>query len=59
MRTPQEIRQIRLKNDHKEMVNIKGNIVSWKPVKGTPPFVEEYELNRKPENNNRTRPEVS
>lgn len=42
--TPQEIRNIRLKNDYKEMVNIRGNIISWKAVKGIPPYVEEYEV---------------
>lgn len=42
--TPQEIRNIRLKNDYKEMVNIRGNIISWKAIKGVPPYVEEYEV---------------
>lgn len=42
--TPQEIRNLRLKNDYEEMVNIKGELISWKPVRGNPPYVEEYEL---------------
>lgn len=44
MVTPQEARKIRLKNDHQEMSNIRGNVVQWKPVKGEPPYVEAYEL---------------
>ena len=42
--TPQEIRNLRLKNDYKEMVNIKGSIISWEATKGTPPYVEEYNV---------------
>ena len=42
--TPQERRNIRLKNDHKEMRNIQGPIVQWKALKGEPPYVEAYEL---------------
>ena len=42
--TPQEIRNLRLKNDYDEMVNIKGAIITWKALRGTPPYVEEYEL---------------
>ena len=42
--TPQEIRNLRLKNDYKQMVNIKGNIISWTSRTGTPPYVEEYEV---------------
>jgi ubiquitin-protein ligase len=44
MVTPQEARRIRLKNDYREMVNIKGDLIQWKPLKGEPPFVEAYEL---------------
>lgn len=46
MPTPQEIRNIRLKHDYKEMVNIQrmNNIISWKVIKGIAPHVEEYEL---------------
>ena len=44
MSTPQEARKIRLKNDYREMVNIKGDLIKWKPIKGDPPFVEAYEL---------------
>lgn len=39
MPTPQEIRRIRLENDHKEMRNIQGSIISF-TAKGTPP--DEY-----------------
>lgn len=42
--TPQEIRNLRLKNDYEEMVNIKGEIINWKAIRGNPPFIEEYEL---------------
>lgn len=42
--TPQEIRNLRLKNDYEEMENIKGALIDWKPVRGTLPFIEEYEL---------------
>jgi len=44
MATPQEQRQIRLQNDYKEMLNIQGESIKWKPIKGEPPYVEEYEL---------------
>jgi ubiquitin-protein ligase len=44
MTTPQELRRIRLQNDYKEMQNISGNIVQWKPVKGESPYTEAYEL---------------
>jgi len=42
--TPQEIRNKRLKNDFHEMENIRGDVISWKPLKGTKPYIEEYEL---------------
>jgi len=42
--TPQEIRNLRLKHDYIEMVNIRGNIIQWEATKGIPPFVEEYKL---------------
>lgn len=42
--TPQEQRKIRLQNDYQEMLNIKGNIVDWRTTKGSPPYVEAYEL---------------
>jgi len=42
---PQEIRNIRLKSDYEEMCNLKGRIIDWKPLKGQPPLVDEYELN--------------
>lgn len=44
MPTPQEQRNIRLKNDYVEMTNISGPIVQWRPLRGSPPFVEAYEL---------------
>lgn len=44
MTTPQKQRQIRLQNDYKEMQNIKGDIIQWKPIKGEPPYVEAYEV---------------
>lgn len=44
MATPQEIRRIRLANDYKQMCNIKGNIISWVPTKGTAPYIEEYKI---------------
>lgn len=44
MPTPQEIRNIRLRNDHTEMCNIRGSIIQWRDIKGVPPFVEAYEL---------------
>lgn len=44
MATPQEYRLIRLKNDHSEMVNIRGDVIQWKAVKGDAPYVEAYEL---------------
>jgi ubiquitin-protein ligase len=44
MATPQEARRIRLGNDHNEMLNIKGDVIQWKSVKGEAPYVEAYEL---------------
>ena len=44
MPTPQEIRNIRLKNDYAEMCNIRSNIIQWKAITGMPPYVEEYEI---------------
>lgn len=44
MATPQEIRKIRLANDYKQMCNIQGDVISWVPVKGTPPHVDEYRI---------------
>lgn len=42
--TPQEIRNLRLKSDYKEMCNIRGPIVSWQITRGEPPYVEAYRL---------------
>jgi ubiquitin-protein ligase len=44
MPTPQEIRKIRLENDHKEMLHLRGDIIQWKPLRGNPPYIEEYEI---------------
>lgn len=44
MATQQDIRRIRLKNDYQQMCNIQGRVISWKPLKGTPPYVEQYEV---------------
>lgn len=44
MAAPQDARNKRLKNDYSEMVNLRGNIITWKATKGNPPFVEEYEV---------------
>lgn len=42
--TPIEMRRLRLGNDYREMLNIQGPIIHWKPVRGTVPLVEAYEL---------------
>jgi ubiquitin-protein ligase len=42
--TPQEMRNQRLKNDHSEMINLRGELISWRILRGAAPFVEEYEL---------------
>ena len=42
--TPQEQRKIRLKNDFREMKNIKGASIQWDAIKGSQPYVEEYDL---------------
>lgn len=44
MATPQEARRIRLMNDHVEMINLKGDMVQWRPIKGEAPYIEAYEL---------------
>ncbi len=44
MATPQEQRKIRLKHDYQEMLNIRGTIVQWRPLKGEAPYIEAYEL---------------
>lgn len=44
MASPQEQRKIRLQNDYKQMLNIRGNIIEWQPKKGVTPYIEEYEL---------------
>lgn len=40
----QDLRRIRLKNDYQQMCNIQGRVISWKPLKGAPPYVEQYEV---------------
>ena len=42
--TPQERRNLRLKNDYEQMKNIQGNIIQWEALRGNPPYVEEYRL---------------
>jgi hypothetical protein len=44
MTTPLEIRRLRLGNDYREMLNIQGPIIQWKPVRGIAPLIEAYEL---------------
>jgi ubiquitin-protein ligase len=44
MATPQEVRKTRLKNDYRDMCNIRGAMITWHAVSGTPPFVDEYRL---------------
>lgn len=44
MAAPQDIRKIRLKNDYKEMCNIRGGIIQWREIIGKAPYVEGYEL---------------
>lgn len=38
------LRQKRLANDYQEMQNMRGGVMTWEVVKGTPPFVEEYRI---------------
>lgn len=42
--TPQELHAERLKNDHTEMCNLRGDIVTWRSIRGTAPYVNEYEI---------------
>lgn len=42
--TPQEVRNKRLANDYKEMVNIRGDVIQWRAVRGEAPYVEEYDI---------------
>lgn len=44
MSTPQEIRRLRMGNDYKSMVNIRGDIISWQPIRGVEPYIEAYKL---------------
>lgn len=44
MATPQDIRKRRLATDYQEMLNLRGDIISWEPVQGEPPHVEEYDM---------------
>lgn len=43
-KTPQERRNSRLTNDYSEMVNIKGEIIDWEVLNGSPPHVEKYKV---------------
>jgi ubiquitin-protein ligase len=42
--TPQEVRNIRLTSDYREMCNIRGPLISWQVIGGTPPQVDKYRL---------------
>jgi len=42
--TPLEQRRIRLGNDYGTMENIRRPWLKWRPLRGAPPFVEQYEL---------------
>lgn len=42
--TPQERRNIRLKNDYQEMCNIRCSFIQWEATKGVAPYIEEYKL---------------
>jgi len=44
MPSPQEIRNIRLANDYKQMSNIQGNVISWVATRGVTPYIEEYKI---------------
>lgn len=44
MSTPQELRAIRLKNDYKGMLNMKGDIVDWKLTRGSEELPQEFEI---------------
>ena len=44
MASPQEIRQLRLANDYREMCNVRGPMIAWRATRGVPPHVEAYEL---------------
>jgi len=44
MSTPQELRAIRLKNDYKSMLNIRGDIVDWKLTRGSETLPQEFEI---------------
>lgn len=44
MATPQEQRKIRLSNDYREMENIKGSIIQWRPLIGEGTNIEKYEI---------------
>lgn len=42
--TPQERRNIRLKNDYQEMCNIRCPFIKWEAIKGIAPYIEEYKV---------------
>lgn len=44
MTTRREQTQIRLRNDHREMENIRGPLIAWEPISGEEPFVDAYDV---------------
>ena len=47
MATREALRWARIENDYKEMLNIRGTIIAWEPVRGTAPRIEEYTVSIK------------
>jgi ubiquitin-protein ligase len=44
MTTPIELRRIRLENDYASMKRVRCSAITWTPLKGKPPYVEDYRL---------------
>jgi ubiquitin-protein ligase len=44
MVTPREARELRLKNDYKQMCNIRSGSITWRAIHGKPPHVDIYEV---------------
>lgn len=40
----EDLRSIRLRNDHAQMSNLRGHMIDWQPIRGQAPYVEEYLL---------------
>lgn len=40
----ENVRRMRLENDYKQMQNLRGRVIDWRPLVGEPPYVEEYLL---------------